>query len=64
MSEPEYRRQTWVGGARYELDPRQRDDGVWKNTLLCANCRQQLAQHCKVHMIPCCPGKCPKDSTD
>jgi hypothetical protein len=24
----------------------------------CGNCGEWLSQHCKVHAIPCCPGKC------
>jgi hypothetical protein len=26
--------------------------------LRCANCDQSLDDHCQVHLIPCCPGKC------
>lgn len=26
--------------------------------MLCSNCNQPLTEHCKVHLIPCCPGKC------
>ncbi len=24
----------------------------------CPNCAQPIIDHCKVHLIPCCPGKC------
>lgn len=25
----------------------------------CSNCKQPFQDHCAVHIIPCCPGKCP-----
>lgn len=27
--------------------------------MICANCCQDLTIHCSIHVIPCCPGKCP-----
>ena len=27
--------------------------------LTCSNCGSLLDAHCAVHLIPCCPGKCP-----
>jgi hypothetical protein len=24
----------------------------------CENCHKRLFEHCTVHMLPCCPGKC------
>lgn len=27
--------------------------------MICANCRRDLAEHCWIHLVPCCPGKCP-----
>lgn len=46
------------------LDDGQTVDTVWKNTIMCANCGKGWAEHCKVHLIACCPGKCPKDTTE
>jgi hypothetical protein len=42
-----------------DLVAQQSDEHVWKNSLKCANCQCNLAEHCRVHLIPCCPGKCP-----
>ncbi|MGH9001911.1 MAG: hypothetical protein ACRDYV_02165 [Acidimicrobiia bacterium] len=25
----------------------------------CSNCGRPMAEHCWVHLVPCCPGKCP-----
>jgi hypothetical protein len=25
----------------------------------CGNCGEDIADHCSVHLIPCCPGRCP-----
>lgn len=25
----------------------------------CSNCGQLVRDHCTVHLIPCCPGRCP-----
>ena len=25
----------------------------------CDNCHQPLREHCTVHLVPCCPGRCP-----
>jgi hypothetical protein len=25
----------------------------------CANCKKGVEAHCSIHVIPCCPGKCP-----
>ena len=27
--------------------------------MLCANCRRPTPAHCVVHLLPCCPGRCP-----
>jgi hypothetical protein len=27
----------------------------------CANCEHALVDHCRIHLIPCCPGKCPSE---
>lgn len=29
----------------------------------CSNCGRPLFEHCKHHLIPCCPGKCPREET-
>lgn len=26
----------------------------------CDNCRQPLTEHCTRHVVPCCPGACPR----
>jgi hypothetical protein len=26
---------------------------------ICVNCGQPLWDHCEVHFLPCCPGRCP-----
>lgn len=26
----------------------------------CEHCHQGQAAHCKVHVVPCCPGRCPR----
>jgi hypothetical protein len=28
------------------------------NKFLCENCGKPIEDHCKIHAIPCCPGKC------
>lgn len=28
--------------------------------MTCINCKKPFEEHCKGHVIPCCPGKCPK----
>lgn len=27
--------------------------------MICSNCGREMVEHCWVHLIPCCPGKCP-----
>jgi hypothetical protein len=27
----------------------------------CGNCGSPLIDHCRMHLIPCCPGKCPSE---
>lgn len=27
--------------------------------MICDNCARPMAEHCTVHLIPCCAGKCP-----
>ena len=27
--------------------------------MICQNCGRDMGEHCWVHLIPCCPGKCP-----
>jgi hypothetical protein len=29
--------------------------------MTCDNCGGHFADHCRVHLIPCCPGKCPAE---
>lgn len=57
-----YVQRTWKGGDTRDLAPGQLDDGVWKASLICANCWHDFAEHCEVHLIPCCPGKCLKET--
>ena len=33
--------------------------GDYSSYVFCSNCGQSLEKHCKLHTIPCCPGKCP-----
>lgn len=32
--------------------------------IACINCGRPMADHCGVHVIPCCPGKCPGEISD
>lgn len=36
--------------------------GERSDPLLCGNCGKPVADHCLVHLLPCCPGKCPGTS--
>lgn len=27
-------------------------------SLLCDNCGAPMSEHCKRHLVPCCPGRC------
>lgn len=29
----------------------------------CDNCHQPIDGHCQIHLVPCCPGKCPEQRT-
>jgi hypothetical protein len=49
------------GGPSSTLTFDQRYEDVWTARLLCSNCHREIAEHCKSHMVPCCPGKCPRE---
>lgn len=64
MSEGRGYTETTYGLRPTELEPDQRNEAVWTSTILCANCRHAWDEHCKAHLIPCCPGRCPRETTD
>jgi len=48
------------------VHPRELQPGVrsalahgWGHADRCSNCGRPTADHCTVHLIPCCPGRCP-----
>lgn len=38
------------------------DPGTSIGALPCSNCRRRLAEHCRIHLVRCCPGRCPGPS--
>ena len=39
------------------------DDQRWLK-VRCSNCLKPVADHCRIHMMPCCPGRCSGERSD
>lgn len=48
-----------AGRHRYLVELDREINGGRPQRLPCSNCGAPIAGHCTVHLVPCCPGKCP-----
>lgn len=42
---------SWADAQRSTID----------RTVTCSNCGSPVVSHCRVHLVPCCPGKCVRE---